>query len=78
MTTKQVFIVSAAAIGITLIGLLSMFELTQYLMNWLITDGKLGLSLFVVYLLSAVKFDAPRASVYRTYYLSTYRPTLNS
>ncbi len=78
MTTKQVFIVSATAIGITLIGLLSMFELTQYLMNWLITDGKLGLLLFVVYLLSAVKFDTPRASVYRTYYLSTYRPTLNS
>ncbi|MBL8496285.1 C4-dicarboxylate ABC transporter [Nitrosomonas sp. JL21] len=77
MTTKQVFIISATAIGITLIGLLSMFELTHYLMNWLITDGKLGLSLFVLYLLSAVKFEAPRTSIYRTYYLSAYRPSTN-
>ena len=77
MSTKQVFIISASAIGITLIGLLSMFELTQYLMNWLITDGKFGLSLFVFFLLSAVKFDAPRTSIYRTYYLSTYKPSIN-
>ncbi len=77
MTTKQVFIISASAIGITLIGLLSMFELTQYLMNWLISEGKFGLSLFILYLLSAVKFDAPRTSIYRTYYLSTYRPSTN-
>ncbi len=77
MTTKQVFIISASAIGITLIGLLSMFELTQYLMNWLISEGKFGLSLFILYLLSAVKFDAPRTSIYRTYYLSTYKPSTN-
>ena len=77
MTTKQVFIISASAIGITLIGLLSMFELTQYLMNWLIGEGKFGLSLFILYLLSAVKFDAPRTSIYRTYYLSTYKPNTN-
>ena len=77
MSTKQVFIISASAIGITLIGLLSMFELTQHLMNWLIPDRKFGLSLFVLYLLSAVKFDAPRTSIYRTYYLSTYKPSIN-
>ena len=43
MSTKQIFIIAIIAIGASL---LSMFELTQYIFNWIITDGQLGLAFF--------------------------------
>jgi len=71
MSTKQIFIIAIIAIGASL---LSMFELTQYIFNWIITDGQLGLAFFVAYIVIALKFGKPAS---KKKYANEYATSLN-
>ena len=50
MKTSHVFAVSAVVISITFFGVLSIFELPQSLMEWVISDIILGIILYLGYL----------------------------
>ena len=71
MSTKQIFTIAIIAIGASL---LSMFELTQYIFNWIITDGQLGLAFFVAYIVIALKFGQ---SASKKKYVNGYEASLN-
>lgn len=71
MSTKQIFTIAIIAIGASL---LSMFELTQYIFNWIITDGQLGLAFFVAYVLIALKFGKSSS---KKKYVNGYEASLN-
>jgi len=71
MSIKQIFVISVVAIGVSL---LSMFELTRYIFNWIITDGLLGVVFFVAYIMIALKFGKPAN---KGRYVTRYQPSLN-
>ncbi len=50
MKTSQVFAVSSIVISMTFFGVLSIFELPQSLMDWVISDVILGIILYLGYL----------------------------
>lgn len=50
MKTSQVFAVSSVVISMTFFGVLSIFELPQSLMDWVISDVILGIILYLGYL----------------------------
>ncbi|MBS0483675.1 MAG: hypothetical protein JSS06_00420 [Proteobacteria bacterium] len=71
MSIKQIFVISAVAIGVSL---LSMFELTRHIFNWIITDGLIGVVFFIAYVLISLKFGKPAN---RGRYVTRYQPSLN-
>lgn len=71
MSIKQIFVISVVAIGISL---LSMFELTRYIFNWIITDGLLGVAFFMGYIVIALKFGK---SANKGRYVTKYQPSMN-
>lgn len=71
MSIKQIFVISIVAIGISL---LSMFELTRHIFNWIITDGQLGVALFIAYIVIALKFGKPASKGKN---VTGYQPSLN-
>lgn len=50
MKTSQIFAVSAVIISMTFFGVLSVFELPQSVMEWVISDVILGIILYLGYL----------------------------
>lgn len=50
MKTSPVFAVSSIVISMTFFGVLSIFELPQSLMDWVISDVILGIILYLGYL----------------------------
>lgn len=50
MKTSQVFAISAVIISMTFLGILSIFELPQSVMDWVISDIILGIILYLGYL----------------------------
>lgn len=50
MKTSQIFILSALIISATFFGILSMFDLPESMMEWVISDIILGAILYLSYL----------------------------
>lgn len=71
MSIKQIFVISAVAIGVSL---LSMFELARHIFNWIITDGLIGVVFFIAYVLISLKFGKPAN---KGRYVTRYQPSMN-
>ena len=64
MKTGQIFIISAIIISGTFFGILSMFELPQSIMEWVISDVILGVILYLSYLVVAMASGSSRTKVH--------------
>lgn len=64
MKTSQVFIISAIVISSTFFGILSVFELPQSAMEWIVSDVILGIILYLSYLVIAMVSGASRPKVH--------------
>lgn len=60
MKTSQIFIISALIISGTFFGVLSVFELPQSTMEWVVSDAILGVILYLSYLVIAMVFGSSR------------------
>ena len=64
MKTSQIFIISAIIITGTFFGILSMFELPQSVMEWVISDAILGVILYLSYLVVAMVSGSSKTKVH--------------
>ncbi|MBL8498643.1 C4-dicarboxylate ABC transporter [Nitrosomonas sp. JL21] len=64
MKTSQVFAMSAVVITTTFFGILSIFELPQSVMDWVISDIILGIILYLGYLGAVVVSGPSKTRLY--------------
>jgi hypothetical protein len=61
MKTSQIFIISTIIIGVTFFGVMSLFELPQSVMGWVLSD--IILAVYVGYLAVTFITDSTKSSV---------------
>ncbi len=64
MKTSQIFAISAVIISVTFFGILSLFELPQSVMEWVISDVILGIILYLGYLATVMVYGPSRTKTY--------------
>jgi hypothetical protein len=60
MKTSQIFIISIIIIGVTFFGIMTVFELPQLMMGWVLSD--IILALYAGYLVVTFIKDPPQSS----------------
>lgn len=60
MKTSQIFIISTIIIGVTFFGIMTVFELPQLMMGWVLSD--IILALYAGYLVVTFIKDPPQSS----------------